>query len=240
MPWQRFIPWINSGSVFDFALAMRSVGRARITPAVLTHSSSSTDGTSFATASITPASGVLTLLAVHCSHASAAETPNSVTGNGLTWTAVTNSMVANGTNTRRTVWFYAFGASPSAGAVTIGFATTHTGCAWSVISVPGGVPAAPRQATTNTATSAVTVVGTLAALESPYSAHFYACSHATAEGKAVPAAGSWSELSDQPTTAFTTPTGSMQVAYAIGDITADPTWATSGAAQITSIEVKAS
>ena len=210
-------------------------GRATIIPASVTEASSTVDGTSFLTASVTPAANRFHLLAVGCSHATAAETPNSVTGNGLTWTAVTSGSAATSGGTRRSSWFYAWGAAPSAEEITIGFATSHTGCAWSLVALPGAALLAPVQATSATANS-TTVTSTLAALENPKNAHLYALVRTAAEAVAPPATGGWTEISDRT---WATPNGALSVAYAINDITGDPTWVTSGQCVIVGIEVKA-
>ncbi len=236
MPWRRFMPWLLSGSVVDLASAMSNSGRGTVVPTLVTEDQSSTDGTSFLTASVTPAANVLHLLAVTCAHATAAETPNSVTGNGLTWTAVTNGSAPTAGGTRRVAWFYTWGAAPSAGQITIGFATTHTACAWSLTKFAQASLAAPRQATSNTANS-TTVTGTLAALRDSSSVHVYALGRGATEASNPPAAGGWAELSDRT---YATPAGALEVAWAKNDTTADPTWTTSGQVVIVSVEVTAS
>lgn len=209
--------------------------RADILPSSLTAGSSTTDGTSFATASVTPAANVLHLLAVTSTHGTAAESPSSVTGNGLTWNPVTNGAGSIGNGTRRTSWLYAYGAAPSAGAITINFAGTMTTCIWSVVALPGAALADAVQGTIANA-NGTTVTGTLAALSHANNIHIYAQSHTAAEASAPPAAGGWQELSD---TTVATPSGTMQVAWALGDTTADPTWTTSTGAVIVSLEIAA-
>ncbi len=240
MRWPPLIAFFNTGDVFALSQALRSTTRATIVPTVLPSGAgaSTTDGTSFASSSVTPVANRLTLLAVSTSHGTTAETPSSVTGNGLTWTAVTNGAASTTGATSRTSWFYTWGAAPSAGAVTMNFSGTMTGAAWAIISCQGAVLAAPRQATSNTANS-TTVTGTLAALENASNMHIYAVCHVAQEAAAPPAAGNWAELADHATTSWATPARAMQVAYAIGDVTADPTWTTSSQAVIVSLEVKA-
>ena len=229
------VDFAETGDPFALADLLGGVVRATIVPALVTENQSTTDGTSFATASVTPAANVLHLLCITGAHATAAETPNSVTGNGLTWTAVTNGSAPTSGGTRRVSWFYAWGAAPSAGAITIGFATTHTACAWSLIALPGAVLAAPRQATSNTANS-TTVTGTLAALDSANSVHLYGLGRGATEASNPPATGGWAELSDRT---YATPAGALEVAWAKNDTTADPTWTTSGQVVIVSVEAKA-
>ncbi len=210
-----------------------------IVPVLLTENNNNTDTNSFSgatgPASITPPASTLILAAFTSSHATAAETPNSVTGNGLTWNLVTNSGISNAGSTRRTSWFYTFGASPTAGAPAIGFAGTMTGCGWAFFAVPNAALVAPVQAVTATANS-TTITNTLAALAHPNNAHFYALSRIVAELSNPPAVGGWTELADRT---WTSPTSAQQVAYAIGDVSADPTWPTSGQVAISSIEVRA-
>lgn len=214
-----------------------SVGRGTITPALLAENQNSTDLSSYPFAeTLTPPANTLLLLAIVCTHATAAEVPNSVTGFGLTWTAVPSGTQTFGGGNRRVVWFYSWGASPSNGSVTVGFATAHTACEYALISCPGAALTAPVQTTNNNATG-TTITGTLAALEYADNVHIYALGRVANEVSAPPATGGWAELSDRGTTA---PAGAMETAWARGDLTADPTWATSGGSCIVSLEIKAS
>jgi hypothetical protein len=227
-------------SGFGLVPAAGAVVRGDVVPALLTENTDNVDrsnGPGYTTASVTPTANRLTAIAICCSHATAAEVPSSVTGCGLTWT----QMSPNGTQTyaagnRRVTWFYAFGASPSAGAITINFATTHTGCTWAVFDFPGArLSTAPVQGAVGTAAS-TTVTATLAALESSKSAVIYALGRVLNEVSAPPAAGSWTELSDR---AGTSPPSAMETAWAINDVDANPTWATSGGSAIVLLEIKA-
>lgn len=99
----------------------------------LTTNGSSTDATSYNTASVSPAGDALLLLWVSTI---AAATPNAptVSGNGLTW--VQEETITFGS--RRITLFRAMGASPSTGALTIDFAgQTQTGAVWSLIQYTG-------------------------------------------------------------------------------------------------------
>lgn len=113
-------------------LGSRILKPAPITPAqvgpvtLLTSGVNSGAGTSFATASISPAGNHLILLWVE-SHPTASPT---ATGNGLTWVQVDQ---ATDGNSRATV-LRAMGASPSSGAVTIAFgATSQDTCKWLIV-----------------------------------------------------------------------------------------------------------
>lgn len=217
-----------------------SVGRGTITPALLADNVNNADLSSYAFAeTLTPPANTLLLLAVVCTHSTTAEVPNSVTGFGLTWTQAPGSASGTGTfasGARRVTWFYAWGASPSNGSVTIGFATGHLSCQYALISAPGAALAAPLQSTTNTVVG-TTITGTLAALEYSENVHQYALGRVSAELSAPPATGGWAELSDRT---HTLPNGAAETAWARGGLTADPTWTTSGGSCIVSLEIKAS
>ena len=231
---------LAEGDWLEASRLMAEGARGTIAPALVTSGAgaSTTDGTSFGTSSVSPPANTLLLLAVVCSHATAAEVPNSVAGNGLTWTAVPGGSVTTGAGTRRVSWFYSWGAAPSAGAITIGFATSHSGAGWALVSCPGAALRPPRQATT-AAASSTTITGTLAALEFSGNVHIYCVVRSTQEDTVPPAAGGWAEVADHPTTSWATPAGGLEIAWASGDLTADPTWTTSAAAAICSLEVVA-
>lgn len=215
-------------------------GRALVQPVLVTDGADAGDKSSYAfpeTAS--PAANTLLILAVTCSHASAAEVPNSVSGYGLTWTQCVGTASGTGTyvsGQRRVTTFYAWGASPTPGSVTVGFATGHTSCVYSVTAFPGAALVANLQSTTNTLVG-TTITGTLLALENAANVHFYALGRSASEATTPPAAGGWSEWSDRTTGG--SPAGAQETASAINDTTADPTWTTSGGTCIVSLELKA-
>ena len=208
-----------------------------VLPSVVTASATDVDGTLFTTASVTPAANVLHLLAVTGSLA-VAETPASVVGNSITWTAVTGGAGSNAAGTRRTSFFYGFAAAPTAGTIAITFTSSHTAACWTLIQVPGGKVAAPRQATTTNANS-TTVTGTLAALATPRSVHLYALGRLVQEDSVPPANLGWTELADHPTVSAAVPAIAMETAWAVNKTVAAPTWATSGGAVIVDVEVEA-
>ena len=107
---------------------------ANLTATLLAEGNSTTDATSYDTASISPSADHLILLAVVSGDTvgAAAEAPSSVTGNGLTWVQVaTQNNAAGNTNVTTTV-FRALGAAPSVGVVTINFANTQENCQWHI------------------------------------------------------------------------------------------------------------
>ncbi len=219
-------------SLFPVPLARRYAA-----PIVVTSTVSDADASSYLTAAtIQPAGNRLHFVKATCTHATAAEIPNAVTGCGVTWAAVTNGSALSVAGTRRVSFFWGQAAAPTAQQITVVFATAHTSCIIEVFEVPGAVAAAPVQATNANAGAATTITGTLAALEYPGNTHLYGMIHVTAEGASPPAVGPWFELTDLQTAA---PGGGSQSAWCPGDPTADPTWATSSQSAIVSIENKA-
>lgn len=101
----------------------------------LTSGNSSTDATSYATASITPDTNNLVLVAVISSRASAVPSAPTITN----YTQVATVAFATiGTERRRLTVFRSLSASPATGALTISFgAETQTSCAWSVSQFSG-------------------------------------------------------------------------------------------------------
>jgi len=94
-----------------------------------------TDGTTFATDSVTPAAGSVTLLHVAAGRTDGtADHPTSVTGAGLTWTRVASVKTTAG-NTASSLWLGT--GTPTAGAITATFATTMMNCGLRVTQVTG-------------------------------------------------------------------------------------------------------
>lgn len=120
-----------------------------------------------ATASHTPASNTLQLLAVEAWDPLGATLPtfSSVTGNGLTWVAV--GTLTSGGILRHSV-YRALGASPSAGATTINISILAN-CSWCLVEATGidtsgtNGSGAIVQTVTNQSASATTLSATLAA-----------------------------------------------------------------------------
>jgi hypothetical protein len=142
-------------------------GRDTIVASVLTSGSSTTpDGATQATASISPSANCLILAAVQSAQG-AGPPPASATGNGLTWEQVATVAFSSGSARRQTV-LRAMGASPSAGAVTFDFAgATQSSFSWSILQFCGvntsGVngSGAVIQSVTATASATTTITGTL-------------------------------------------------------------------------------
>lgn len=94
----------------------------------LTSFQSSTDATSYTTASITPTSNYLILASVTSSKSGTPNTPT-LSGNGLTWVQFDQVAYDTVGTQRTTTFFRAMGSSPSSGAVTADFGgNTQTAC----------------------------------------------------------------------------------------------------------------
>lgn len=132
-PWRIVLPRLVADS--DTTGAPRSA----ITFTHLDTNSSTTDSTTFTTASISPTANKLVLVAVTSGRLSSAtpQRPSGVAGAGLTFTLVAASDFQAVTQARTLTVWRAMSSSPSSGALTISFANTHGSCVWSVIQVTG-------------------------------------------------------------------------------------------------------
>lgn len=142
-----------------------------ITKTDLTSNTSTTNATTYTTASISPGANKIVFLAVASGLFSGAPAaPSSIVGNGLTWVQV--ATIQNPTTNFRLTLFRAMGASPSAGTVAINFGATQEGCAWSIfeldkVATSGSNGAdAVVQVVTNTATTVTSLTVTLSAFSS--------------------------------------------------------------------------
>lgn len=100
----------------------------------LVTSSSTTDGLTFATASVTPTANALILIAVGMTvAASPTPTLTSVVGNGITYTQIDTTVPG----ARTIALFRGMAASPTAGAITITAPSTLTSCYWTVAQFTG-------------------------------------------------------------------------------------------------------
>lgn len=212
--------------------------RGTIAPTLLAHAASTTDGTTVATASITPVADQPVYAAIIARHASNASSPEpTLTGCGLTWVKVaTHAQVA----TQRLHVFRAQGSSPSAGALTFDYgAETQTSFVWAVVQLAGTATSgtngsgATVQSVGTGGTSSTTITNTLAALESANSVHlaFVAlASQATVTHDVL-----FAELSDDN---VATNTCTLEVQWAANQTACTPTYASTTVDMI-SIEVKA-
>lgn len=144
-----------------------------VSAALLTGASSTTDGSSFVTASITPSANKLILVAVVNSKATTPDTPT-ISGNGLIWVQIATRLVDDGAAVKRVTLFRSMGVAPIAEAITIDFILqTQTSCLWSVVEFDGvdtggtsGSAAIVQSATAATTVTATSLTVTLAAFSS--------------------------------------------------------------------------
>lgn len=149
-----------------------------LTPTVLTASGSSTDASSYNTASVSPTANVLTLVFVSSRTVSGTPNTPTVSGASMTWTSILsqNSLPQN---TRITA-FRSVDDAPSSGALTIDFTSqTQQGCQWAVISVTGsnisgtnGSGAIVQTGSTQPAEGSTAATVTLSAIASSANATF--------------------------------------------------------------------
>ncbi len=95
----------------------------------LTSGKSTTDGTVFTTASITPTANSIVLLVVVGVSGTPVH-PSSISGNGLTWEVIQGTFT---TGKNSIIIYQAQDASPSSGVITITFAASKDSCLWSVV-----------------------------------------------------------------------------------------------------------
>lgn len=178
-----------------------------ISIANLTSGSSGTDTQSYASASVSPGSNTLVLVAVAIRNYSAANLGTiTLSGNGLTYVeiaTITFSSIASSTG--RVSIFRAMGASPSAGAITITVSGTgNSACGWSVDEATGTDTTGTHgsgaivQSNTSQSDSTQTPTVTLSALTDAVNHAVYAC-FANAQARNVTPGGSYNELADTNT-----------------------------------------
>lgn len=186
----------------------------------LTSGNSSTDATSYATASVTLKAGKLYLISVENSHGSSATAVSTITG-GPTFTSRSTTQYNTSLN-RVSIW----SAVPTVdytGTLTIDFgATTQTGACWSIEEFTGVNTTTNHgivQNAVGTGNSG-TALATLAAFGSTDNATFGAHGHAAATASA-PGTG-FTEMADQTTA---TPAQALETAWRVdNDTTVDATF----------------
>lgn len=214
-----------------------AVPRSLPTPSALTSGKDSTDGTSYATASIAPAANQ-PIYAVFAARRSVTKPVVTAAGNGLTWVEVARATIAD---IRVLYVFRAAGAAPSAGAVTFTCNQTCVGALWWVGQFTGadtsgtnGSGATVQSDIDDNITSGTTGNTTFASpLEHANNVNLTAVITALSTASVTPDA-QFAELFDDAAAEFV----GLEVQWARGESTCDPTWSTSAAA-IISVEVKA-
>jgi len=204
----------------------------------LAASSSSTDATSYTTASVTLRVGRLYLLSVTNSKAAAPDAVSSVTG-GPTWTSVaTVSFNSVGAPTQRLTVFSGVPTVDYTGTVVIAFGATETGACWSLDEFDEVETATANgvvQSVSGTADSAATVTATLSAFRSGNNATFLAAAKGSTGAWTV--ATGFTSLADVNAA---TPAQSLSTeARAANDTSLDPTWTGAIGAAVIGVEIAA-
>lgn len=215
--------------------------RGTLVATKLLSNTSTTDGTSVATASHTPVANQVVYAAVG-SRATATVVTPTCTGNSLTWVLVGMATCPTSPTTRIAV-FRSLGASPTAGATTFDFGVeTQTSFVWSIIQFAGadtsgtnGSGATVQSKTAGSSGNVTTLSVTLdSALENAANAMiaFYVTNNNAAHTNDA----AFTELSDN---AVSSGSANLSVDWAINQTTCAPTWA-SAAGAVVAIEVKSS
>lgn len=213
---------------------VQEVGTWKVARANITASSSSTDATTYATASVTLKAGRLYLMSVENSHGSSATAVSTISG-GPTFTSRSTTQYNSSLN-RVSIWS-AVPTTDYTGTLTIDFgATTQTGACWSLDEM-SGVDTTTNDGIVQNAVgtgNSGTALATLAAFGSTSNATYAAHGHAAATASA-PGSG-FTELSD---VTAATPAQALCTDWRVdNDTTADATF-TSAQWGSCAVEVKA-
>jgi hypothetical protein len=211
----------------------------------LTSGTTETNGSSQATASVTPTANRL-ILAVCANRSTSGDAAvTTATGNGLTWVSIATLIFGESGNNRvRLTIFRSMGASPSAGAITFDAGgTTQETWGWSITEFAGidtggtnGSAAVVQSATQQETSSVTTSTVTLAAFGSANNATFGVIGRNKNNESFTPGSG-FTEIHD-----LTTASESLGVATEWrndNDTTVDGSWASSVKAGGVAIEIKA-
>lgn len=221
---------LSAGSVN----VVQEVGTWKVARANITASSSSTDATTYATASVTLKAGRLYLMSVENSHGSSATAVSTISG-GPTFTSRSTTQYNSSLN-RVSIWS-AVPTTDYTGTLTIDFgATTQTGACWALDEM-SGVDTTTNDGIVQNAVgtgNSGTALATLAAFGSTSNATYAAHGHAAATASA-PGSG-FTELSD---VTAATPAQALCTDWRVdNDTTADATF-TSAQWGSCAVEVKA-
>lgn len=210
-----------------------------VTHTLLTSGSSTTDTTSYATASITPGANKLILAWVVPVRNSGTTGTVTLSGNGLTWTQVRTEI--GSTVSMRGALFRAMGASPTAGVVTITTSAQSNGCTWILSEFDGvvttgtdGADAVVQSNGTNSA-SATSLSVTLSAFADAGNATFGAFGHRNSD--AVTGGSGFTEIADVLGTG--PDSGSQTEWRADNDTSVDASWTNATVCVAVAVEIKA-
>jgi len=192
------------------------------TPTQLTQGHSSSNVSSYSSASITPTADALVWVWITNSDNGGAGTVSSVSHPDVSSFTISNT--ATTTNRRLTLAYGFAGSSPGGGTLDIGFGTNQTGCAWRINEVTGAdtTTPVPEVATFNTVTAASSITtNALAGLASGSIAITGACQDNNAT---FTAEAGWVEIGTS--TNYVNPTTEYHDAY--DDTDTDCTWSATG------------
>lgn len=205
----------------------------------LTSGSSTTNATSYATASITPTANSLVIAVVY-GRRNPGLAPSGLSGNGLTWVQVADTTSTALTFRHLTV-FRAMGSSPSSGAVTISYAGTMDNASWSIFEISGtdtsgtnGSGAIVQSGTNADPATGTSGTITLSAFGSTSNMAIGSFAH-NANEVTTPGSG-FTEIDDIQ---IAENTSGNETEYKLNDNTVDASWATSIDFLAIAIEVKA-
>jgi hypothetical protein len=221
-----------------------------ITQASLTSNSSGTNGTSVATASITPTANRLIIVSVFGGAVTPANAtdPSGVSGNGITYSLLKSQNNTTTFGLNLSIW-RGMSAAPSAGAITITYPNTQDLFIWSVIELDGinisgsnGANAVNSNTASNQDISGTltTVGATLAAFGSSSNGAICATisAKATSAATCTPDTG-WTEIHEQSLV-------SAGIGFALetqwradNDTSPSETWSAASAIQIVAAEIVA-
>lgn len=205
---------------------------------LLTAGSTTTDATSFATASVSPGANRALYAFSVTATGSGPVAPSIITANGLTWAEVATVTFSSGN--RRLTALRSMGASPSAGVVTFDFAgQTQTSFIGAVFECTGvdtsgsSASGATVQSVTSSVTGATTASATLAALEN--ATNGTVCATGLDINSSVTPDPQLGELSD---TGVANGNSTLQIGFGVGQTGCDTGFSTANGG-ILAIEVKA-
>lgn len=204
--------------------------RATITWAEILKGSSTTNATSYVTASVSPTSNKPVYLGIYSAQTTGQAVAPTVTGAGLTWTEVDTSQFG----TSRLTVFEAYGAV-TPGALTIDFGGIgQSGVTYVIVQATGAdADATVQEVDTQSGVASTTLTNTLAALENANNHHLAfvginAAAAVTADADFTPLSAD-TEIS---------PAMAIDASYAANQTACSPTWASTTVALMVSLEVK--
>lgn len=208
---------------------------------LLTSGSSTTDATSYSTASVSPTANALICVLYLARKGTGNPATPTITGNGFTYTEVlTNS--TSPLNFNDVALFRALGASPTSGAITINFGETMTSCIWFVFEITG-----VDTSGTNGSGAIVQSVGRDFAGGAGTSGTLTLAAFGSANNMAVGGIFHFANEATTPGSGFTEigdinlaeNTRGFQAEYALNDITVDASWASNVEWEGIAVEIKA-